>query len=423
MSSVSPHRRILFLGPTGIDKAAVAARASEYISELFNHQIRFVDFEKEFLKQQPTVKDWMTFLNQDIPLQSLIWQQAWGEFKKTLTDEITILGLHATYVSGVMGLRCALNIPSVCKDFNPTLIISLIDDVYSMWSRTERRAEGEDRKGRPTFEQLLVARRAEQILGDVILAHAPTSGVRHVVCATKNAIDALANIIVFNSSVTYLSFPISAPREMMKKKNDSSFIEIINRAHRLAVAEMKQDRTRSFISPLAIDELPMLKKMGKRRKGLVSFNGNEDRWNPDELWGNPAEPILNSVEVGVKLPVDQVSDAAGVINTDVGWRDRRLVIQSKSLAIICPKDPRKEQITRGVEDEIYTATPLGIVCYYWQKPEWDRKNFLERRFPAAGSIGNRSKPSASSTSRFARRTDPDETVRLADASCSDDQEG
>jgi hypothetical protein len=49
----------LFLGPTGIDKGAVAARVTAYILRLFNHQIRFVDFEKEFLREQPAVKDWM----------------------------------------------------------------------------------------------------------------------------------------------------------------------------------------------------------------------------------------------------------------------------------------------------------------------------------------------------------------------------
>jgi hypothetical protein len=45
-----------------------------------------------------------------------------------------------------------------------------------MWKRTEERAAGRDDKGRPNFDQLLVARRAEQTMGDLILSHTATPG-------------------------------------------------------------------------------------------------------------------------------------------------------------------------------------------------------------------------------------------------------
>jgi hypothetical protein len=85
--------------------------------------------------------------------------------------------------------------------------------------------------------------------------------------------------------------------------------------------------------------------------------------------------------------MSQIQDAAAAIKTDVGWRDRRLVLQSSSLAIVCPKPPGENRITRGVNDEIQTAVTVGIICNYWQLPEWDPEDFVGKRFPPAGSMG------------------------------------
>ena len=105
-----------------------------------------------------------------------------------------------------------------------------------MWSRPEARAEGDDHKGRPSFDKLLVARRAEQVLGDLILAHSGDGRVRHVLCAAGNSLQALVNLVVFDAQLTYLSFPISAPRELAEA-GDQSFIEVINQAHQIAARQ------------------------------------------------------------------------------------------------------------------------------------------------------------------------------------------
>jgi hypothetical protein len=347
-----------------------------------------MDFENDFLKPKLNVKNWTVFLAQDIAQQATTWRQAWNALREKLDSENTILGLHATYVSGPLGLRCPVHIPSVCEDFKPTLIISLIDDVFQMWTRTETRAGGQEIKGRPSFEQLLVARRAELLLGDVILSHTGNSNARHVLCAAGNNIDALINLLVFNAKVTYLSFPISASREL-EAKGDTSFREIINQAHHLAATEMSARRSRSFISPLAIDELPIVFKASSAPEGTteIDFDCENERWNLAQLWGNPDIAILPSLTGSRKFPMAQVSSATGTIRTDVGWRDRRLVLQSESLAIVCPKPPGENRITRGVSEEIQTAVPLGIICNLWQKPEWDPKDFVGTTFPAPGSMG------------------------------------
>jgi hypothetical protein len=403
------HKRILLLGPTGVDKATAAKRLSAYL-ENQGHSFAFADFENDYLKKDPGVKSWTHFLAQDLELQALTWKRVWDEFKKSLTDETIVLGLHATYVSGLLGLRCPIHISSICNDFQPTLIISLIDDVYSMWKRTEDRAGGRDDKGRPSFEQLLMARRAEQTLGDLILTHLPNRGARHILCATGNTLAALSNVLVFGASTTYLSFPISAPRELAAD-GKPEFIGLINAAHRQALAEMKSDHDRAFISPLAIDELPMVGKAkelvdaSKDAKSL-NFNCAADRWRLDELWGDPNAPIVLPDGADFSYPIEQIGDARGLMRTDVGWRDRRLVMQSESLAILCPKPPHEDRITRGVETEIETAILLGIPCSYWQKPEWDPKDFVGNRYSKAGSMG------AGHSQAFIKRVDSlDDLIR------------
>jgi hypothetical protein len=380
------HKRILLLGPTGVDKAAAAARLSSHL-EKRGHGFRFVDFENAHLKHDPGARSWTQFLAQDLAQQTITWRRAWGNFTESLTEETTVLALHATYVSSVLGLRFPIHIPSICDDFQPTLIISLIDDVYAMWKRTEERAAGRDDKGRPNFDQLLVARRAEQTMGDLILSHTATPGAtRHVLCATGNNLDALANLIIFNAPVTYLSFPISAPRRLAKT-GDMSFIELINEAHHLAAEEMKRDTHRCFISPLAIDELPIVSKAMNEASDIVSFNCANDRWNLAELWGSPDLPILPSEDKVTAFPKEEIFSVQEAMRTDVGWRDRRLVMQSESLAIVSPKPPAEDRITRGVAEEIETAVMLGTICYYWQKPEWDPNNYVGNRFSGAGSMG------------------------------------
>jgi hypothetical protein len=379
------HKRILLLGPTGVDKAAAAARLSLHL-ERRGHGFRFVDFENAHLKNEPGARSWTQFLAQDLALQTLTWRRAWDEFKKSLTTETTVLALHATYVSSVLGLRFPIHIPSICQDFQPTLIISLIDDVYAMWKRTEERAAGRDDKGRPNFDQLLVARRAEQTMGDLVLSHTESRATRHVLCATGNNLDALANLIIFDAPVTYLSFPISAPRRLAKA-GDTSFIELINQAHHLAAEEMVRDTRRCFISPLAIDELPIVFKAESEASDTVSFNCANDRWNVAELWGSPDLPILRSEDKVTAFPKEEVLSVREAMRTDVGWRDRRLVMQSKSLAIVSPKPPKEDRITRGVAEEIETAVMLGTICHYWQKPEWDPQDYVGNRFSGAGSMG------------------------------------
>src|SRR5262249_28903409 len=50
LAGFPPHRRILLLGPTGVDKATAAGRLSTHLTSNFGHSIRYIDFENGFLK-------------------------------------------------------------------------------------------------------------------------------------------------------------------------------------------------------------------------------------------------------------------------------------------------------------------------------------------------------------------------------------
>lgn len=397
------HRRVLLLGPTGVDKAVAAERLARYVKEKFNHEVRYIDFEKQFLVpelRKHSIRTWFSFLTQDSNRQAVIWKAAWEKLPAAVDGNITILGLHACYVNGIVGLRCPVDIRLICDEYKPSLVVTLIDDVPNMWTRTEARAKGRDDRGRPSFEQLLTARRSEQLLGDMVVSHSDIPTIRHVLVASSNALVALANLVIWDSAVTYLSFPISVPRKM-QRKGDRSFIDLINELHRLALTEMENDHGRSLITPLAIDELPMVfkwseeqavaKMAAKEADKEVEFEGiryrdTRDRWAQVDFWGGADAAILPPVDSEIMIPSEQIEAVAGIVETDVGWRDRRLVLQAQSLAICCPKDPNKNRITRGVRTELDAATAVGISSFYWQEPKWDPENFVGGQFEA-GTMG------------------------------------
>ena len=89
-------------------------------------------------------------------------------------------GYTAATFEGITA-RWILDVNEVAS-FRPHLIVTLIADVYDMWWRTESRAAGEAWKGRPTLEQLLLARRFEVAIGDQ-LALASATNPRHIVLA------------------------------------------------------------------------------------------------------------------------------------------------------------------------------------------------------------------------------------------------
>ncbi|MCK4374121.1 MAG: hypothetical protein KAX19_02295, partial [Candidatus Brocadiae bacterium] len=112
-----------------------------------------------------------------------IWAKAWHELEQDgLTDESEenrILLVHGSVVRGDYGVRCCCQVDRIAS-YGANPIVTLIDDVNSLWWQTEARAHGEYHRGRPTLEQLIMARRCEQLIGDMISLQAEPPA-RHLV--------------------------------------------------------------------------------------------------------------------------------------------------------------------------------------------------------------------------------------------------
>lgn len=395
------HTRIILLGPTGISKSVALEKLNASAEQQLGRPMEIIDFEKELMLETSLFNTWPGFLRGDHSFQKYVWREAWKIFRGRLegrqSAEIPlILSMHASYVRGDEGVRSVLDLHSICNDFQPTLIITLIDDVYNMWWRTEHRAQGEEHKGRPTLEQLIIARRSEVTIGDLITCQQSLEyRSRHVLFSVNHPVDVLLEIILFDAPIVYLSFPISAPRDLIRDSQDESFYLAINDFHQRVLRKFSsQPRPKkAFVSPLAIDELPLRTSI----EDAISSGENDDiefdpttvRWPLADLWQG-ATLLSDIAPPRIPIPIEQAKDVSGLIRTDVGWRDYKLVRQAASLGIFCPKPPNRDRFSRGVEAELLAAIQSGgdKAIYIWQNPDWDTTDIVARQVGGSGSMGS-----------------------------------
>jgi hypothetical protein len=374
-------KRVLAFGITGIDKSGALRRLAEYCDKQGN-PLRVIHFESEFLFSDghgagtiPRV----SFLAASPQRQREEWERAWERLVAAIssaTDDI-VISMHGCYIRGHYGTRLILD-PNKVAAIKPSLIITLIADVYDMWWRTESRAGGVDWKGRPSLEQLILGRRFEVAIGDQISLSATC---RHLVVAVSHPCDTLSRCIFRRGvKVAYLSFPISEPRRM-ELEGDMSGIDDVSAFIRHAHKRQKQSDSIACICPLAIDELPLNGALERVSDGdVMSFDRDAKRWSLDDLW--PASERLGEPPTPYgTFPVEQVRDAAGNIRSDVKWRDYRLAEQANCLAVFCPimkKGSRK--LARGVLREIAFATKSDIPVFVYQDPSRDEAGECAKHF-------------------------------------------
>ncbi|MCX5673333.1 MAG: hypothetical protein NTU94_18615, partial [Planctomycetota bacterium] len=105
-----------------------------------------------------------------------------------------------------------------------------------------------------------------------------------------------------------------------------------------------------------------------RRWDMTTFWPVEEGLSPGPLPEKDQRPLIRQ----------QVEEAAGLIRTDVGWRDFRLVMQADALAVFDPVMAR-DRLSRGVEAEMLAAIAEAKPVYVFQDPEFDpnKKKLLE----------------------------------------------
>jgi len=260
---MSQRHRILVFGVTGIDKRRLLDKFAVWSAQRFS-LFRVLDFENESLLNSKAMRR-PAFQILDAPQQEQrdLWKKAWGLFQTRLTaeekaypDHDIIISLHGSVVRGHYGVRCIAQLSDLIA-LKPSRVVTLIDNIYDMWWRTRERAGPETRKGKPTFEQLITARRCETIVADLVAYGDGSNPIDNLLLAVRHPYESLWNWLQSETpKVVYLSFPISAPRRLEGKGDLSGIAEIngfveLAHKHQLLIAGMV------LLCPLTIDELPL----------------------------------------------------------------------------------------------------------------------------------------------------------------------
>lgn len=389
-------QRVVLLGTCGMCKSDVARRIRARFDAL-NHTLDVIDLEHDFLSVTGE-KPYRSFLLDPPHEQFRQWREAWDRLRAAHDfDKLpnhTLLIMHGAIVKGQYGARAIIDLQRIA-DFRPNLVITLIDNVYDMWWRTENKSKGEPLRGRPTLEQLLMARRVEVLVGDLIVNNV-VPRARHIVLAAEHPVECAARLILGRKHIVYLAFPISEPRRL-QKGGDSSGVDMVNAFHEAAFVYQNANPDVIFISPLAVDERPLpdnlgdferiTLEVGKRRIAAVVFPRDQMRWPVDSFWHAAEVLSPGAPEAGEQapIPVSRVEDAGGTIRTDVAWRDYRLVLQADALAVCNPVLNNK--LARGVRAEIEYASQNGKSIYVYQDPSQDTKGLFTSFASYEGSMG------------------------------------
>lgn len=407
--------RILILGVTGVGKEAVLKK----IAASYHHAPPWdiMDFESDYLfnrdKGGSRQED---FLDTDVDRQFVQWQSSWKVMSKerrfarknpSNSSRGVLLGLHGTYIRGQYGTRSVLLPHVIAKDFQPDIIITLIADVYDMWWRTAERAIDDPVVGRPTLEHLILGRRQETTIGDLIAVACRPRRVNNIMLSVSHPIQTVTHLIdSAKPRIVYLSFPISEPRRMAAK-NDPTGIEEISRFVRQAYLHQESHGDMVIECPLAIDELP-LREM-RRNSALCAeygimkkFDENDPeakevlhlafprdtfRWPLNDLLDMEKYLGLPATEPKRPIPAEQIEHADGNLYTDVTFRDFRYVEQADCLAVYNPVfTADRDGISRSVQGEIDHALRLGKRVFVYQDPARDTRRAVDAQFGNPGTM-------------------------------------
>lgn len=399
-------QKILILGITGVDKKVAIANLLDYFKKRRPKEDFpiTVDFENDYLKKRVPLHD---FLSEKEHIQWMYWKEAWQKFIEDYPnpEKDIILTLHGVIASRMYGFRIPINYGCL-QEWKPTKVVTLIDDVYLNWFRTEKRARELDWRGRPTIEQLLMARRAETAVGDSIVRYCgPDKYARNPMVAVRHPARVLYRLLYGPEDLKpiYLSFPISGPREL-EAKGSRAGIDEVNGFMRRAAQFEKENPGACCFCPLTIDELPLQRLLGDFKESEadpkrepIKMNVHEllsRRWNVRDFWGEETllcddEYFQDAVFEDIVLKPEKIEDVLGLIRTDVGYRDFRLVIQSQRLAIFNPRFRDGEEISRGVEAEWECAKQHAIPCHVYQDEKYDKEHLTKARIEGReGALGH-----------------------------------
>jgi hypothetical protein len=402
-------RRVLLLGTTGVDKDTALQNLRDYRRRAGNDISNLVtlDFEHTFIQSSSYMGlELHSYLDTFEREQRSIWREAWRHCANYLQQHEAhdvIIAMHGVLVRPLYGVRSPIYIEDL-KAFRANSIVTLIDDVYTMWHRTEHRAGQLRWRGRPTLAQLLDARRAEIFMGDVLATNLATPGtplLRNDVLAVLHPARVLDRL-VFNGirpKTIYTSFPITGPRRLARENNSSGIDEVNDFLGRTSDFE-KANTSHVFFCPLTIDELPLTNAL-EQALAQMQTQGNpvdtvelprNSRWDINTFYGSSrSDPLLTNPDDlpdRLHIPLEDVKDAVPIIESDVARRDYRLVLQSNRLLVFNPYFQGEQ--SSGVANEIRCAINHFIPVHIYQDSNHDPEGKARMYFYGKeGSLGSR----------------------------------
>lgn len=409
--------RVLVLGTTGVDKDYALDNLKGYREDQYGEAgFEHINLEDDFILKKNRIKIF-DYLDADEDEQVKYWLKGWNELKnilKNYKDKNLLLSMHSVLVHRSYGTRSPIKVKNIVEDFEPTMIVTFIDDVYIKWHRTQKRAGRQEYIGKPTLEQLLQGRRSEILIGDLLAKQTTEDSYPpHYVISVWHPARVLDRIIFRRPLATaYMSFPISKPRKL-KSAGDISGEEEINGVLKRVSEFESHNHDIAFFCPLTIDEYPLLNapridkngnlvaKLEDKVKYFRAFQMN-NRWNVRDFYGNATTLLSNDRELPKAINVefigkdDEVSNVKGMIRTDVGIRDYRMIRQSDFLVVINPffKTVGGEfKFAKGVRNEIEYAQKLkrGVPIIIYQNPAHDPDGLIfEHLERGSGHVGGAS---------------------------------
>ena len=345
--------RVLVAGHSGLDKQRWLARLVNYAKSKGINDIWARDFDSMLSMTMPYFLD--SFLERQ--------RNRWFEVAAKILSEIessgaehAIVSMHLTYFRH--NNYWSLIDINTLREFKFDMVITLIDDAYSVWKRIIDRESRERHGVYVRLRDVFIWRTIELMMADTV---ASALGIRNYMVAVKHPIETFYNLIFTNKPKIYLSHPISNVR------GDEKAVSEINNFIRLI-----KDVSTVF-EPTTIDEA-IIEAVCRGGQGCVI--DRHHRW--------PLIDYDDSQEYPIKLNMDEVNEVIArnpitkrnLIQDQIMRRDFRYIEQSDMVVAYRPK--YRGMLSSGVLSEVTIAVQLGKPVYvYW--PEEDG-NMAENPF-------------------------------------------
>ena len=376
--------KVLLAGHTGTEKKTVASKLEEYLPHLrseWANRIKVVHLEKCI--EESGGGDTRLFAGvRTSRARRERWLLGWDRAQKKFRDfgaRCEILSMHLSFAARDNRF-CPADLAAIAR-WKPDLIITLIDDVYSVKRRIQL--------NRYTFSlaQLYGWRTTEQMLADQVailtgtLMEDPDKARRSAICesillAVKTPLLTAARLIAnVNRRRCYASYPISSTRgDVKRKKEINKFRE---RLH----------KTMPTFDPVTIEEKALLGYYTLSREPIrydpnVGPPGYEQeevykRWNARLSQDGGLAPMVWEPEVAkdasgreqsfFPVPIERneieelllpgQGEDYTTIDDQIEFRDIRLVAQADF--VVCYRPYMDGRITGGVNTEMEYASMMG----------------------------------------------------------------